>query len=158
MKLVVSILMVLCSGLALAAPAKFSDKLHAKFQHERCLQCHQFNSAKQNGRNYTSHKSRYLCSQCHIPAITGIGANDWMAPDAKLDQTGMNARATCQLMKRNLGNDNRKILEHLLHDARIRWALESGMTPGGQKEKVPGGYAEWEKDVKAWAAGGMPCE
>ena len=32
------------------------------------------------------------------------------------------------------------------------------MTPGGQKERVPGGYAEWEMDVMAWYRDGMRCE
>lgn len=158
MKLAAAFLAICLSGAAIAAPVKFSDRLHEKFQHDRCLQCHQFNSTKNNGRAFASHKSRYLCSQCHNPGITGIGRNDWMAPDASLDQTGMSAKATCQLMKRSMGNDNRKILEHLLHDARIIWALKSGMTPGGKKDTVPGGLAEWERDVRAWAADGMLCE
>lgn len=143
---------------ALADPVKFSDKLHATFHHERCLQCHQFNTAKNNGRAFNSHRSRYLCSQCHLPQLTGLGKNDWFAPDSKMDHTGLNAKNTCLLIKRTFGGDERKLQAHLLHDARVRWALESGMTPGGPKEPVPGGYKQWEADVKAWAKDGMRCE
>ncbi len=145
-------------GLATSAPVVFGDRLQAKFQHDRCLECHQFNSAKNNGRNFHSHRSRYLCSQCHSTAVTGLGPSDWFAPEARLDHTRMSAKNTCQLIKRSFGGDDRRLIEHLLHDDRVRWALESGMTPGGQKERVPGGFAEWEKDVKEWVRDGLRCE
>ena len=141
-----------------AEPVKFGDALHAKFHHERCLSCHQFNSAKFNGRAFNSHRSRYLCSQCHTQAVVGQKGTTWMAPDAKLDYTGMDARATCRMAKQNLGDDKARIQHHLLHDGRILWAIESGMTPGGKKPAVPGGYAEWERDVLAWIAGGLRCD
>lgn len=155
---VVTWLFWLVCSVAFAAPTKFGDKLNAKFHHDRCLQCHQFNSAKNSGRGFNSHKSRYLCSQCHTPALTGLAAGDWFAPEVKLDHTGMSAKTTCQLIKRSFGGDEKKLFHHLLYDARIRWALDSGMTPGGQKEHVPGGYTEWENDVRAWARDGMLCE
>jgi hypothetical protein len=81
-----------------------------------------------------------------------------MAPEVKFDYTGMNAKDTCQLFKNNMRGDQGRLLDHLLHDGRVRWAIESGMTPGGQKERVPGGYAEWEKDVMAWYSDGMSCD
>jgi hypothetical protein len=150
--------LMLIGGVAQAAPVKFSDALQAKFHHERCLACHQFNSAKNNGRNFNSHRSRYLCSKCHTPQIIGQKETTWMAPDAKFDYTGFDARSTCEMAKRNLGNDPNRIREHLLHDGRVRWAIESGMTPSRQKAAVPGGYAEWERDVLTWVSGGMRCE
>ena len=116
------------------------------------------NSAKNNGRNFNSHRSRYLCSKCHTPQIIGQKETTWMAPEAKFDYTGFDARSTCEMAKRNLGNDSNRIREHLLHDGRVRWAIESGMTPSRQKAAVPGGYAEWERDVLAWVSGGMRCE
>lgn len=157
MKLVVLCFLAACNA-AFAAPVKFGDALHAKFHHDRCLQCHQFNNPKRDGRAFSSHRSRYLCSQCHTARITGIGPGDWFAPEVKLDYSGMNAKATCLTIKRNLGGDDRKMLEHLLKDVRVRWAIDSGMTPGGQKERVPGGDVEWEKDVRAWIRDGMRCE
>jgi hypothetical protein len=149
---------LLWCGLAPAVPVTFSDRLDAKFHHSRCLQCHQFNNPGRDGRAYNSHRSRYLCSQCHTAQVTGIGAGDWLAPDIKLDFTGLDAKATCQLIKRNLGDDKNRISHHLLSDARVRWALESGLTPGGQKQRVPGGYKEWEKEVGEWLRDGMRCE
>lgn len=149
---------IMLMGNAQGEPVKFGDALHAKFHHERCLSCHQFNSLKNNGRAYLSHRSRYLCSQCHIPRVIGLKNSMWLAPEERLDYTGLDATETCELIKRNLGNNEQQILNHLLEDGRIRWAVESGMTPGGPKEPVPGGYEEWEKDVRGWILDGMRCK
>ncbi len=118
-----------------AAPVVFGDALHKKFHHERCLQCHQFGSRKHNGRGFGSHRSR-------------------------LDYTGLGAADTCRLIQRNMGvvDAPARLIEHLLHDSRIRWALDSGMTPAGRFPNVPGGYEEWVRDVRAWVEGGMLCE
>jgi hypothetical protein len=160
------IYMALLAGLALAPawavePVKFSQALQAKFHHDRCLQCHQFNSRKSNGRAYHSHRSRYLCEQCHRPQLTGLAGGEWMAPAGeKMDYTGLNAADTCRLVKRNApsGVLSEQLAHHLLHDGRVRWAIDSGRTPAGPRPTLPGGYAEWEQDVKAWVAGGMSCE
>lgn len=143
-----------------AEPVKFGDALYKKFHNDRCIQCHQFNSRKNNGRTYTSHRSRYLCDNCHTYRLTGLPRGEWMAPADKMDYTGMNARDTCLLIKRNLGAGDLKsrMTEHLLHDVRIRWGVENGMTPAGKMPSVPGGYAEWARDVKAWIDDGMLCE
>lgn len=146
---------------AWSAPVKFSDALYQKFHHERCVQCHQFNSRKSNGRAWTTHRSRYLCEQCHKPQLTSLAGGEWMAPAGeKMDYTGMNARDTCLLMKRNAptGNLAEVLAHHLLHDVRVGWALNSGVTPAGRREMVPGGYEAWARDVKAWVDGGMVCE
>lgn len=143
---------------AAAEPVTFATKLYAKFHHDRCLSCHQFNSP--GGRGSGSHRSRYLCLQCHRPAVVGLPPNtDWMAPN-NMDYTGFTAADTCRLIKRRIGvdPDGRKLAHHLLADGRIRWALDSGMTPGGQKQAVPGGYAEWKRDVDDWVRDGMRCE
>ncbi|MCA1926102.1 MAG: hypothetical protein LDL16_07500 [Thiobacillus sp.] len=141
-------------------PAVFADRLHAKFHHARCLQCHQFNTRERDGRAFASHRSRYLCVECHRPDVIGLPPNtDWMAP-LNMDYTGFSPAATCRLVKTRMGMDptGKKLAHHLLHDGRIRWALDSGMTPGGPKPAVPGGYAEWKRDVEAWIADGMRCE
>lgn len=144
-----------------AEPVTFaSSGLHAKFQHPRCLACHQFNSPQHAGRAFGSHRSRYLCVQCHRPDVIGLPPNtDWLAPN-RMDYTGFSAAATCHLVKARMGVDpsGEKLAHHLLVDGRIRWALDSGMTPGGQKPPVPGGYAEWKRDVAAWVRDGMRCE
>jgi hypothetical protein len=143
-----------------AEPVKFGDALHKKFHHDRCIQCHQFNSRKNNGRTYHSHRSRYLCDNCHTFRLTGLPRGEWMAPHERMDYTGMDARDTCLLIKRNMGSGDAgaKMAEHLLHDVRIRWALDNGMTPAGRMPAVPGGHAEWSRDVRAWIADGMLCE
>jgi len=154
-------LMLLMTGLAQGAPVKFSDALNAKFHHDRCLSCHQFNSRKHNGRAYHSHRSRYLCDKCHTQHVSGLPAGEWMAPPGeRMDYTELDARDTCLLVKRNMGSGdvNAKMFNHLLHDERIRWSLEGGMTPMGKFPTVPGGYAAWKKDVEAWARDGMLCE
>jgi len=145
---------------AAVRPAKFSDALFGKFQHARCLQCHQFNSRPNNGRVFNSHRSRYLCDNCHTNHLTGLPRGEWMAPHEKMDWTGKSARETCLIAKQNMGTGdvNRKLLEHLLHDERVHWALDNGMTPNGRFPAVPGGSEAWERDVRAWVAGGMRCE
>jgi hypothetical protein len=155
------VLALALTGPATAAPVKFSDALHQKFHHERCLQCHQFNSRKSNGRAWTSHRNRYLCEQCHKPALTGLGGGEWLAPgNEKMDYTGLSARDTCLMIKRNApSGDKAEVLSrHLLTDSRVGWALKNGKTPAGQRPIVPGGYEEWQRDVKAWIADGMICE
>lgn len=145
---------------AAAEPATFATRLYAKFHHQRCLACHQFNSIRHQGRAFGSHRSRYLCLQCHRPDLIGLPPNsDWMAPN-NLDYTGFSAAATCRLIKQRIGidPDGRKLAHHLLADGRIRWALDSGMTPAGPQPAVPGGYAEWQRDVEAWVRDGMRCE
>lgn len=142
-----------------AEPVKFSDALYQKFQHDRCLSCHQFNSRKSNGRAYTSHRNRYLCDKYHMARITELTSGEWMAPPgSRMDYTGLNARDACLLIKANSGAGNRetKLLEHLIHDTRIHWALEGGMTPMGHFPAVPRGYKAWLKDVQSWARDGMP--
>ena len=150
------------TGLASAMePVKFSDALYAKFQHPRCLQCHQFNSRAHNGRAYNTHRSRYLCDNCHTRRITGLPRGEWMAPDEKLDWTGMAARDLCLLIKRNMGvgdDQSSKLVNHLLHDLRVNWALDNGMTPNGRFPSVPGGSENWARDVRAWVEAGMICE
>jgi hypothetical protein len=144
-----------------ASPVSFGERLQAKFHHERCLACHQFNSRANNGRAYTSHRNRYLCSQCHRPERIGLApGSEWMAPDRLFDYTGFSAAATCRLIKERLGSDpgGQKLIRHLLHDGRVRWALDSGITPAGRAPTVPGGYAEWRRDVEDWARDGMRCE
>jgi hypothetical protein len=143
-----------------AEPTRFSDALYAKFQHPRCLQCHQFNSRQNHGRAFNSHRSRYLCDNCHTPRLTGLPRGEWMAPHEKMDWTGKSARETCLIAKRNLGTGdvNSLMLAHLLHDERVHWALDNGMTPNGKFPAVPGGSKEWARDVRAWAEDGMLCE
>jgi hypothetical protein len=75
-----------------------------------------------------------------------------------MDFTSLGAKDTCRMIKRNFSGDGKKLVDHMLSDERVRWALESGMTPGGQRVRVPGGYAQWEIDVKAWARDGLRCE
>jgi len=155
-----ALLALLWSAMPCAAPVKFGDSLYAKFQHERCLSCHQFNSRQHNGRAFSSHLNRYLCSQCHQPGLIGLSPNsDWQAP-LNMDYTGFSAADTCRLIKQRIGfdPDGRKLAGHLLNDGRVRWGLESGMTPNGKKPTVPGGVAEWRLEVEAWVKDGMRCE
>lgn len=140
--------------------AKFSDVLYPVFMHERCLTCHQFNSRRSLGKAYTTHGNRYLCDNCHQPRLTGLPGGGWQAPIARMDYTGLSPRETCLLAKRNVGSGDKNALmrNHLLNDIRIRWALESGMTPAGPLPTVPGGYPAWRAAVEAWSASGMSCD
>jgi hypothetical protein len=144
-----------------AAPLKFSDALYPKFHHDRCLQCHQFNSKTSNGRSYGSHRNRYLCENCHKSRLTGLTPGEWMAPEGgRMDYTGKSARETCLMVLRNIGSGDKKALlrRHLLQDQRVLWAIQGGMTPAGARERVPGGVDEWRRDVNAWIDDGMFCE
>ena len=152
---------LLAGSAALAAePVKFGDALNQAFHHPRCLQCHQFNSRKHEGRAWNSHRSRYLCDKCHSANLTGLASGVWSAPPEQLDWTDLDATETCRLIKRNLarGDPATKMREHLLHDARVRWALDNGMTPGGRFPTVPGGYLEFARQAREWVDGGMLCE
>lgn len=153
-------LLFLCIPAGATESVRFSDALYKKFHNARCLQCHQFNSKRSNGRSYNSHSSRYLCDNCHTQRITGLPKGEWMAPNDRMDYTGMGPAETCQLIKRNLagGGVKDRMTRHLLEDVRVRWALENGMTPAGRFPPVPGGYEEWARDVRAWIDGGMLCE
>lgn len=139
---------------------KFGDVLYPMFQHERCLTCHQFNSSRSQGKSYTTHRNRYLCDSCHQPRLTSLPGGGWLAPNARLDYTGLGPRETCALIKRNIGAGDRNALlrAHMLNDIRIRWALESGVTPAGRFATVPGGYPAWRQAVEDWSATGMACE
>lgn len=141
-------------------PVVFADRLHAKFHHARCIECHQFNTRERNGLAFRSHRNRYLCIQCHRPHVIGLPPHtEWMAP-LNMDYTGFSPAATCHLVKARMGIDptGKKLAHHLLHDGRIRWSLDSGMTPSGPRPTIPGGYAEWKADVEAWVADGMRCD
>jgi hypothetical protein len=153
-------LLLAASTTGTAAPVTFGDSLYARFQHPRCLSCHQFNSRHHNGRAFGSHLNRYVCKQCHQPGLIGLAPDsDWQAP-LNMDYTGLSAADTCRLIKQRIGfdPDGRKLAGHLLNDARIRWGLESGMTPNGKKPTVPGGVAQWSLEVEAWVRDGMRCE
>jgi hypothetical protein len=159
--LLLSFFLVASISTTLAAePVRFSDTLYGKFQHPRCLQCHQFNSRINNGRAYNSHRARYLCDNCHTNRLTGLPRGEWMAPHERMDWTGLSARDTCLIAKRNIGvgDVDSKLLKHMLHDGRVHWALDNGMTPNGKFPSVPGGSEEWARDVRAWAESGMLCE
>lgn len=153
--------LTLLAGAAQAQPVRFGDVLHAKFHHQRCLACHQFNNQANHGLAYTTHRNRYLCHQCHNPELTGLAPGEWMAPPgARMDYTGMNARDTCLLVKRNVGagDVHGKLHRHLVQDHLIRWSFEHGGTPAGPRDTVPGGYAAWLQAVEAWRRDGMRCE
>lgn len=159
-KLFVGGLLWVWAALAAAEPVTFATRLNAKFHHERCLACHQFNSPRQQGRGYTSHRNLYLCAQCHRADVVGLSPHtEWMAPN-NMDYTGFSAAATCRLVKARMGVDpgGQKLVRHLLTSGRIRWSLDSGMTPAGPQPAVPGGYAEWQRDIEAWVRDGMRCE
>jgi len=145
---------------ALRPNVKFSDVLYPLFQHERCLTCHQFNSRRSLGKSYTTHRNRYLCEKCHRPELTGLQGGAWMAPLDRMDYTGLGPRETCELIKRNVGSRDRDklLMDHMHHDERILWALESGNTPAGRQPTVPGGYPAWRLAVDDWVASGMSCD
>ena len=145
---------------ATTTSGRFSERLFPILQHPRCINCHQFGSFRNNGRSFNSHRSRYLCDGCHKPQLIGLPPGEWMAPPPTMDYTGLNARQTCELIKRNMGSpySNERLRHHMLNDLRIRWALEGGMTPDGQRPTVEGGYAAWAEAVQDWAASGMACD
>jgi len=110
--LLLGIFLFASASMTSAEPVKFSDALYKKFQHPRCLQCHQFNSRVNNGRAYNSHRARYLCDNCHTNRITGLPRGEWMAPNEKMDWTGMGARDLCLLIKQIARQIDRALARH----------------------------------------------
>ncbi len=162
-RLLMALLLLLANPASPAVGARggrFAETLYASFQHPRCLTCHQFNSRRSQGLAYTTHRNRYLCDTCHQPALTGLQGGEWQAPIARLDWSGLGPRETCELIKRNAGagDATHRLRAHLLHDRRIHWALESGMTPAGHYPTVDGGLATWQQHVASWIEAGMRCE
>ena len=97
----------------------------------------------------------------HHPLLRCSGGGRHQNRHPHFDSIGDGTAAeTCRLIKQRIGADpnGQKLAHHLLTDGRVRWALDSGMTPGGQKQAVPGGYGEWKRDVEDWIRDGMRCE
>jgi len=152
----------------------FKDTLFPKFQMKACTICHDFFEKELDGLFFSSHKNRTpdKCVLCHRAQVTGFEHPDeWFAMPG-LYTSAMDASTACETVRNFMHAEfksqellSRQMEEHLLHDPRVLWGIEgatpnSGMLPGNKKEPglVQGGFAQWEKEVKAWIRGGVKCE
>jgi hypothetical protein len=165
---------------ATSGVSTFADHLHAKFQHQRCLNCHHFNTPDGMGSQplpgeaptAPPHKelSNGDCRACHTQAVTGIPpdvkpSQQWRAPPRDMDWTGMTPQQTCELIKQtNQGEfaDPDNLTNHLTQDRLIMWAITRGRVPPAAspraRDRVPQGRQEWLMQVDAWIKGGMQCQ
>jgi hypothetical protein len=171
--LLLFIVLTWCNS-ALADNSNFSELLYPKFQTKGCTLCHDFFEKERSGLALTSHSGRSpeICAHCHTKQISGFkNADDWFAQPG-LYTSGMDAQQTCEAIKSALHakfKSNRLLARqmelHLFEDPRVLWGIEgatlnSGMLPGGEKEKdlVKGGLPLWKDQVRAWIQGGMKCQ
>lgn len=159
---------------AMADDSSFSTHLYAKFQVKACTTCHDYFEKDRGGLAFKSHKGRSpdMCVYCHAEGVTGFRhSDDWFAQPG-LYTSGMDAQQTCEATKTALRARfksssllARQLEHHLFEDPRVLWGIEgatpeSGMLPGGAKEKdlVKDGLPIWKDQVRAWIAGGMKCQ
>jgi hypothetical protein len=156
----------------------FAEKVGPIFKHARCSTCHSLGSkdaivAQHHGmvslsdiyETPTDHGTQLRCSNCHGGikfAVPGEGFNEteWMVPkfDMGIDWTGKTFSQICAKVKSRL-TTKEAMEEHFFEDARIAWAVHSGVVPGGtMKPKAPpGNFADFKVLMEAWIQGGSPC-
>ena len=167
----------------------FSQSLAGKFRHPRCTTCHamqvdgttSFQSATATGEPHQGPPpgstfpalDAATCIPCHTNSTT-FPVNDWKAPDASFD---MRSDTVAQLAVRaqNIPTGD---LEHFATDARVLWALDSGILPtvGGRNgiadddhdgvdepedrdgipRTVPGGSVKFLEEIEEWIDAGRP--
>jgi Tol biopolymer transport system component len=151
-------------------PESFALHLAAKFQSERCINCHGFNSVPRPPTfppNHPPDTGADKCNDCHCPEQTGI--TQWRAPPAELSFHDKTIEELCA-QAQTFPPEFTSALEHLTVDERILWAMgETGVVPcwaptagdpcGGLNAKTPlaGGLDEWTSEVTAWVDNGFLC-
>jgi hypothetical protein len=85
---------------------------------------------------------------------------EWKAPafERDLNWGEMNASLICSRVRTNLPTVE-KARHHFYEDARIAWAVQSGVAPFNRHlgKAPPGSFAAWKEVLEPWIWGTMPC-
>lgn len=159
----------------------FKAKIAPIFQHARCSTCHALGSKQKLidahapydieaiapfEETVTPHGTQLRCgSGCHTGVAAAVPGKtftetEWMSPksDMGIDWTGKTASQICAKVKANLTSPS-AMKKHFFDDARIGWAVHSGVVPTGQSldKAPPGDFFTFQDVVTAWIDGGRPC-
>jgi len=161
----------------------FLAKVYPTFQHARCQNCHALGSVATlisrhdtvayAFKNYISSVKKnssptgpvITCgSGCHVvgDAVAGeiFDETEWKAPAFERDLSWgqMDAILICSRVKTNLPSVE-KARHHFYEDARIAWAVHSGVAPFNRHlgKAPPGSFAAWREVLEPWLWGTMPC-
>ena len=162
----------------------FSQSLAGKFRHPRCTTCHSMQAATTQafvsstlphagpppGPTFPN-LDPATCAPCHVNS-TSFPVVGWQAPAASFDMRTETVAQIADRATRIPTGDT----EHFVTDARVLWALDSGILPtvGGRNgiadddhdgvlepededgvpRTVPGGSANFIAEIQAWNASG----
>jgi hypothetical protein len=166
-----------------SAGSYFLAKVWPTFLHARCQNCHALGSvdaliSRHDTVGYlfkdqisSVKKSSsptgpvITCnSGCHAvgDAVPGevFEELEWKAPafERDINWGQMNAILACARVKTNLPTMD-KARRHFFEDARIAWAVNSGIAPLNRHlgKAPPGSFAAWKELLEPWLWGMMPC-
>jgi len=157
----------------------FAEQIGPIFQSERCSTCHALGSksmlvgqhhgliaASDITETATPRGTQMRCgSGCHVSIASSVPGEtfdetEWMVPsfDMGIDWTGKSVSDICVTVKTHLPTAAAQE-KHFFEDARIAWAVHSGVLPNGtQKPKAPpGNFAAFKVLMEAWIQDGSPC-
>ncbi|HEY2510006.1 MAG TPA: hypothetical protein VGI39_04095 [Polyangiaceae bacterium] len=158
----------------------FQDEIAPIFQSGACSKCHSLGSPEvlatqhrglldvsQIGETVTDHGTQLRCGGgCHtdiaqsVPGTT-FTVTEWMVPafDMGIDWTGKTPSQICNTVKSHLPTAA-EMDAHFFQDARIGWAVNSGVLPlgaGSIPKAPPGNFTDFVSRVSAWIDGEGAC-
>jgi hypothetical protein len=162
----------------------FTHLIYPIFQHDRCKSCHALGSKTELVQRHNGILSEGQIGEvqgllgmnlgcgggCHtmikeatqpVPNVV-FHDSEWKTPrfDMGIDWRGKSDDYICQKVTSSL-TTSQKLRDHFFHDARIAWAVHSGLIPppvGGRLTKAPpGNYFQFKKRMDAWIRAGVPC-
>jgi hypothetical protein len=147
------------------------ERLAEVLMHPRCLNCHRREAPRQ-GDDARAHVppvvrgpdntgvSAMRCANCHRdsnnPASGVPGAPHWQLAPTSMGWNGLSVGGLCQAIKdpkRNGGRSLQELVEHVEHDALVRWAWD----PGKNRAPIAIAHREFVEAFKAWVATGGMC-
>jgi hypothetical protein len=162
-----------CASLRGQSAAAFEAILPV-LHHPRCMVCHSTGDFPRQGNDLRPHimgvrrgpagdgAGPVRCGSCHQQTNSaGLhappGAPGWHLPSPSMPMIweGLSARQLCELIKDPARNGHKtipQIVEHM-QTPLVLW----GWRPGEGRDPVPMPLADFEANVKQWAAAGAVC-
>ena len=158
----------------------FTEKIFPIFQHYRCTTCHSLGSKealiqRHNGiltASGIAEKPTALgvnltcgggCHQAIVNVVPGttFHETEWKAPHFSMgiDWRNKTSSDICQKVTSNLSNQE-ALKNHFHEDARIAWAVHSGVLPMGKGTlpvAPPGDFHQFLKIIDPWIFVDFPC-